>query len=231
MLSYNSCRDIKNIDSPTGRVYDTPVGMFPSVTTVLSTTADKTIINKWIAKIGQEEADRILKAASYRGTKLHSYLEQFLQEYSTPDIEKARKFVMDSCLTEEPEFIQTMVKNIMKILIGYKYTSIAQEFAVWDTDLKLAGRCDNLGYINNKLTLIDFKTSRKQKELRYVRDYFLQATAYCKSHNQMFPEQVTRFLIIIAVEDGTTQVFTGNPTKYVSELRYRVRKFYDKNST
>lgn len=230
MLSYNSCRDIKNIDLPTGRVYDTPAGKFPSVTTVLSATADKTIINKWIAKIGQEEADRILKAAAYRGTKLHEYLEEFLQTYETPTLITARKFVSDSLLTTEPEFIQVMVKNIMKILISYKYTSIAQEFAVWDTDLKLAGRCDNLGYINNKLTLIDFKTSRKQKELKFVRDYFLQATAYCKSHNQMFTEQITRFMIIIAVEDGTTQVFTGNPTQYVSELRYRVRKFYDKNN-
>jgi hypothetical protein len=230
MLTYNQCKTFKNIDSVSGRVYETPVGLYPSVTTVLKATADMSGILAWRTKIGAEEADRILEAASLRGSILHKYLEDFFIEYSKPTIEDARHFIKQSELEKEPLFIQQMVKSIIKNLLAHQYESIAQEFVVWDDDLKLAGRCDNLGYWMGKLTLVDFKTARKEKALSYVRDYFLQATAYCKAHNRMFPEQITRFVILIANEQGGFQLFTGTPNKYIPDLRFRVRKFYEQKA-
>lgn len=64
MLTYNQCKDFRNIDQPSGRVYDVPAGLFPSVTTVLKATANMSGIDAWRAKVGEEEADRILEAAS-----------------------------------------------------------------------------------------------------------------------------------------------------------------------
>ncbi len=227
MLTYNQCKDFKNIDSPLGRVYDTPSGLYPSVTTVLKKTANNPGIDAWRLKVGEEEADRILQEASSRGTILHSYLERFYLEYTEPNIEDARFFINNSGMSEEPIFIQIMIKNIMKYLLANNYKSIAQEFVVWDTDLKLAGRCDNLGYLNGVLTLVDFKSARKHKPLSYVKDYFLQATAYCKAHNRMFEEQIRRFVILIANEEGGFQTFAGSPSSYIPELRYRVKKYYN----
>lgn len=227
MLTYNHCKDYKNIDQPSGRVYDVPPGFYPSVTTVLKATANMSGIEAWRARVGEEEAQRILEAASSRGTILHKYLEDFFTEYSKPSLDDARHFIKYSGLEQEPLFIQQMVKSIMKQLLIHKYESIAQEFVVWDDELKLAGRCDNLGYWMGKLTLVDFKTARKEKHLAYVKDYFLQATAYCKAHNRMFPEQITRFAILIANEQGGFQLFTGTPKTYIPELRYRVKKFYE----
>lgn len=227
MLTYTQCKDYQNIDHPTGRVYDTPVGLYPSVTTVLKATANMSGIDAWRNRIGEEEANKILEAASSRGTILHKYLEDFFIEYSKPTIDDARYFIKNSKLENEPLFIQQMVKSIMKQLLAHHYESIAQEFVVWDDDLKLAGRCDNLGYWLGKLTLVDFKSARKEKPLAYVKDYFLQATAYCKAHNRMFPEQISRFVILIANEQGGFQLFTGTPQHYIPDLRYRVKKYYE----
>jgi genome maintenance exonuclease 1 len=227
VLTYNQCKDFQNIDSVTGRVYKIPAGTFPSVTTVLKATADMSGITAWRARVGEEEADRILEAASLRGTILHKYLEDFFIEYTKPTIEDARHYIKHSGLETEPLFIQQMVKVILKHLIAYEYESLAQEFVVWDDELKLAGRCDNLGYCKGKLTLVDFKSARKEKQVSHVRDYFLQATAYCKAHNRLFTEQISRFIIMIANEQGGFQLFTGIPEQYIPELRYRVRKFYE----
>ena len=40
MLTYNQCKDFRNIDQPSGRVYDVPTGLYPSVTTVLKATTN-----------------------------------------------------------------------------------------------------------------------------------------------------------------------------------------------
>jgi genome maintenance exonuclease 1 len=231
VLTYTQCKDFKNIDKSTGRVYETPDGLYPSVTTILKATADMSGINAWRERVGQEEADRILKEASSRGTILHKYLEDYFIQYSKPNIDDARRFIKNSGLENEPEFIQKMIKTLMKHMLEFRYESIAQEFVVWDNDLKLAGRCDSLGYWNGRLTLVDFKTARKNKPLAYVKDYFLQATAYCKAHNSMFDEQINRFVILIANEQGGSQLFTGTPKQYIPDLRYRVKKFYEQKKT
>lgn len=227
MLTYEICKAFKNIDLETGRVYEVPNHRFPSVTTVLKHTADMSRIDNWRASVGEEEADRILHEASFRGTKLHSYLEIFYEQYSQPTIEQAREFIASSGLLSEPEHIIGMVKRMIQILVANRYRSLAQEFVVWSEELKLAGRCDSIGYFNDGFTLVDFKTARKEKPLAYIRDYFLQATAYCVAHNSLFEQQVNRFVIIIVNEKGTHQIFSGTPRQYLPELKYRVNKFYE----
>lgn len=227
MLTYEICKAFQNFDLETGRVYEVPNHRFPSVTTVLKHSADMTGINRWRESVGHEEADRILNEASFRGTKLHSYLETFYEQYPQATTEQARQFVTSSGLLSEPSHIIDMVKRMMQVLIANSYHSLAQEFVVWNEELRYAGRCDSIGYFNNKLTLVDFKTARKEKPLAFIRDYFLQATAYCVAHNSLFEHQVSRFVIIIVNEKGTHQVFSGTPQQYLPELKYRVKKFYE----
>ena len=56
-----------------GRLYSTPDGSFPSVTTVLSILTEDAIA-AWRARVGEEEANKISHKASSRGTKVHSIL-------------------------------------------------------------------------------------------------------------------------------------------------------------
>ena len=206
MLTYNQCKEIKNIDSESGRVYNTPTGTYPSITTVLGATANKAWLQKWIESVGQEEADRIKNAAAERGTILHNYLERFYEEYDSPTKEQARSFIQSSGLTEEKPFIKTMTVELMKHLLVNNFRSVSQEFVVWDDELKIAGRCDGVGYWNDNLVVIDYKTSRKKKSVSQIKDYYLQATFYCNAHNKIFNSSVNRFIILMAVEDGSSQV-------------------------
>lgn len=228
MLTYNECKEFKNTDSPSGRTYSVPTGVYPSITTVLGATSDNGWLSAWRQKIGDEEADKILADASARGTKIHSYIEQLYTEYSKPTITDARKFFSELDITNEPDYIIKMAKNLTKILVDNNYHSIAQEFVVWDDELKIAGRCDSIGYWNGAFTLVDFKTARKKKSRAHITNYFLQATAYCKAHNRLFEEKVNRFVIVMVNEEGTSQIFTGTPNQYIPDLRYRVNKFYIK---
>jgi len=228
MLTYNYSKTIQNIDKPDGRVYDTPVGFFPSITTVLGATANKMWLQKWIDSVGEEEANKIKEAAAERGTILHNYLERLYEEYESPTKEQARNFIEQSGLNNEKPFIKTMTVEVMKHMLANKFRSVSQEFVVWDEDLKVAGRCDGVGYWNNNLVVIDYKTSRKKKSVSQIKDYYLQATFYCTAHNKMFENKVNSFIILMAVEDGSSLVFTGSPTHYLPELKYRIKSFYDK---
>lgn len=231
MLTYEECKRVKNIDKESGRVYDTPIGFFPSVTTVLGQTGNKEWLKQWIERVGKEEADRIKNAAAERGTILHDYLERFYEEYPAPTFEEAKNFVLTSGLTQEKVFIQKMVKSLLKHLLANNFKSVSQEFVVWDAELELAGRCDGLGYWNSKLIVVDYKTSLRKKSRANIEDYLLQATAYCRAHNQMFKNQVEAFAILIAIEDGTSQIFTGLYKNYESKLIDRVNQYkgmYDK---
>lgn len=225
MLTYEECKKVVNIDRESGRVYDTPIGQFPSVTTVLGQTSNKEWLNQWIARVGKEEADRIKNAAAERGTILHNYLERFYEEYSSPSFQNAKDFIVSSGLQNEKLFIQNMVKSLLKHLLANNFRSLSQEFVVWDRELELAGRCDGLGYWNDKLIVVDYKTSRRKKTRAQIEDYLLQATAYCRAHNQMFSNQVNAFAILIAVEDGTSQVFTGLYKNYEHNLIQRVAQY------
>jgi ATP-dependent exoDNAse (exonuclease V) beta subunit len=227
MLTYNYTKTIQNIDKPSGRVYDTPIGLFPSITTVLGATANKAWLQRWIESVGEEEANRIKEAAAERGTILHNYLERLYEEYDAPTKEQVKSFIALSGLNDEKPFIRKMTVELIKHLLVNDFRSVSQEFVVWDEELKVAGRCDGVGYWNNKLVVIDYKTSRKKKTISQIKDYYLQATFYCVAHNKMFDSKVNSFIILMAVEDGSSVVFTGSPTHYLPELKFRIKRFYD----
>ena len=50
----------------------------PSVTTILSATKDRRFLDNWRRKVGDLEADRIMRQASTIGTEMHQVLEYTL---------------------------------------------------------------------------------------------------------------------------------------------------------
>ena len=60
------------------RTYDISGAKLPSVTTILDKTKDKTYLDRWKAKVGNEEAERIKNYSSKRGTSMHKFIEKHI---------------------------------------------------------------------------------------------------------------------------------------------------------
>ena len=62
----------------------------------------------------------------------------------------------------------------------------------------LAGRVDCIAEHANELAIIDFKGSTRNKELRQVDNYMMQATAYSLMWQDMTGEEIKKFKILIS---------------------------------
>lgn len=215
---YNSYADLPDIYAetlPTGRTYVTPEGNFPSITTILGKTSNNAWLQAWRDKVGEEEAARISKVATDRGTLVHEYLERFWnKEDIMPD------------LTRENLDVIKMVNSLVKVT-QQKITAVrAQEVAVWSKTLGCAGRCDKFCDWLNVPACLDYKTAKKIKA--DTRDYKLQITFYLEAHNELFPSlKMNKGIILIAVDgkDEPQEVeFDHRP--FVPELKYRINTYY-----
>ena len=69
--------ELKSITTSGSRVYETPDGTFPSITTVLGRKKAQ-FFKEWRARIGEEEANKITTQATRRGTKVHKVVENYI---------------------------------------------------------------------------------------------------------------------------------------------------------
>jgi genome maintenance exonuclease 1 len=187
------------------RFYETPEGIFPSVTTVVGFEKQQ-FFSEWRQK-NPEESKRV----TTRGTKFHSLIEKYLnnEDIDYENLHSGNKALF-SLLKPELDKIDNI---------------IAIESPLWSKTLKLAGRTDCIAEYDGKLTIIDFKASTKEKRVRDIDNYFAQATAYALMFQERTGIIVENFAILIACEDGLKQVFQGNPLHYVKSLHKLITKY------
>jgi len=71
------------------RLYTTPVGSFPSVTTILSGSRDNSGLEQWRESVGHERADFISSFACFRGEGHHLNVERYLTDGTEPEFNYA----------------------------------------------------------------------------------------------------------------------------------------------
>jgi len=206
--------DLKQITEETGkRYYVTPEGYkYPSVTTMLSYFNRKSI-QKWRDTIGHEEANKISRAASSRGTKLHKIVEKYL----------ANEEMNIDCQFQAELFksIVPALNHIDKIHLQEKY--------LYSNHLRLAGTVDCIAEYKGKLSVIDFKTSSRQKQEDWIESYFIQTTAYAIMFEEQYKIPVPRITIIIAVENDYPQIFTKRRDDFAGKL-LKLRDEYERST-
>jgi len=184
------------------RFYVTPEGnKYPSVTTMLSHFSKDTIM-EWRKKVGHEQANKISKAASSRGTRLHSVVEKYL---ANEDMEIDNPMILE------------MFKSIMPYLNNIDKIHLQEKFLYSDY-LRLAGTVDCIAEYKGKLNVIDFKTSSKPKREEWIEGYFVQAAAYAIMFEERYKIPVPRITILIAVENDYPQVFTKKRDDFAGKL-------------
>lgn len=193
------------------RHYCTPQGLYPSITTILS-AFPKPELMEWRRRVGNDEANRITRTATTRGTKLHSLCERYLLN---EEIDK--KSIMPDTLSAFYGF-QPILNNISNIHF--------LEAPLYSDKLKVAGRVDAIANYNGILSIIDFKTSRKEKKEDWIEDYFIQATAYHICYWELTGIKTKQIAILISVEDGENQVFIKDSKEYIPKTIQKIKDYY-----
>ena len=198
------------VNSKGGRYYETPTGAkYPSVTSITKLHNQESI-QAWKEKVGEEEAGKISRRALARGNKIHSLAEKYLLNKGdlSDDFSKTDFGVMIPYLNK--------INNIHCL-----------ETQLYSDHLKTAGTVDCIGEYEGKLTVIDFKTSAKLKKREWVKDYFMQCSAYAVMYEERTGTPIERLLLIINVEDEGVQLMDGKRDDYIDDfldLRETFRK-------
>lgn len=208
--------ELESVTTESGRTYKTPSGKeYPSITTVLSSYNKKALF-EWRQRVGEEEANRVSRKASNRGTKLHNTVEKYLlNEMSPLQMHTIMPDTKELFLKLKP-FLDTNVNNIYGI-----------EQPLFSDELRLAGRCDCIGEWDGKISIIDWKTANYTKEKHQITNYFMQASAYAEMFEERTGVAIDQIVIAIAVENEPPQIFIEDKSKYIPELKNYIGKYWN----
>ena len=209
--------DMKAVTTDSGRVYVTPSDKkYPSVTTILSSYGKKALF-EWRERVGAEEANRIASKASRRGTALHTVCEKYLLNEMT-------SMKLASMLPTTKELFYK-IKPHIDTSIGKVY---ALEQALYSDALGIAGRVDCIAEWNGKISIIDFKSSSKQKNKNNIGNYFMQCTAYAEMFGELTGQAIEQIVVLIGTEEGPGQVFVEEKNNYIEPLKKYIDLHYAK---
>ena len=180
-----------------------------SITSITS-HFNKQIFLDWRKRVGNEKADKITKAATTRGTDMHTLTEHYLNNEDLPKVPPISDFLF--------KISKHKLNKISKIH--------ALEGALYSKQLGIAGTVDCIAEYNDELAIIDFKTSKKPKPREWIEHYFVQAMAYGCMLYEMKGISVKKLVIIMACENGESIVYEEyDKKKYIKLLTEYIREF------
>jgi len=106
----------------------------------------------------------------------------------------------------------------------------AQEVPLWSSYLGVAGRVDCIAEWDGKLSVIDFKTSRKLKKKEYISNYFQQCAAYAVMWEERTGIPINKIVVVIAVDGEEPQVFEEKRDNYIYECVETIARYRKEQS-
>ena len=180
-----------------------------SITSVTS-HFNKEIFVKWRKRVGVEEADKVTKAATSRGTDMHTLVENYLYNRDLPPVQPISDFLF----------------KIAKIELNRINNIYCLEGALYSKQLGVAGTTDCIAEFDEELAVIDFKTSKKPKPRDWIENYFVQAMFYGMALYEMTGIRVKKLVIIMACENGECVVYEERDLKkYMKLVVEYIKKF------
>jgi|TARA_Y100000758_G_scaffold270087_1_gene211923 hypothetical protein len=184
---------------------------YPSITNLLGNLS-KEAIKAWRDRIGHEEANKISRQAAGRGTAVHQVCEDYVN--NNPDYDKD---LMPNILYDF-----NRIKDILDTRIGTVY---GQELPLYSDHLKVAGRVDCVAEFDGKVSIIDYKTSRKTKKKEWIHSYFMQECFYAIAWEERTGIPITQLVTIISVDNAEPQVFIEHRDNWDKELVQVIEKY------
>tara|TARA_R110002020_G_scaffold446010_1_gene658157 strand:- start:38 stop:706 length:669 start_codon:yes stop_codon:yes gene_type:complete len=201
------------------RLYLTPDGeSLPSVTSILSKAKDKSGLRQWRKRVGEKEAEKIMRESGQIGTALHLYIERLVNKKGYKDLTKIGQIAQ--------KMANVIVKEGMKDITD-----------IWGSEVhlyypgKYAGTADMIALYQGRPTIIDFKQANKPKKREWIQDYLMQLSAYAMAHNEIFNTEIDQGVIFMCSRDLTFQKFELKGDNFIraGERFMKALDFYLKN--
>jgi genome maintenance exonuclease 1 len=179
------------------RFYATPDGnKLPSVTTILDKTKpaeSRIALANWRKAVGEVKAQQITTEAANRGTRMHTYLEDY---------------VKTGTIRERGTNPFGWASHAMaQVVIDQGITNRVDEFWGYEVPLYFpsvyAGTTDAAGVHLNEESILDYKQTNKPKKREWIDDYFIQLCAYAEAHNELHGTKIKKGVILMCVKPTT----------------------------
>ena len=215
-------KEIKRKQIDGKRLYACPDGnAVASVTTILDKTKDKSHLIAWRKRVGEAKAQEIVTEAASVGTRMHKYLEDYVDfgEWPTPGS-------------------NPYAQQAHKMAEQVRDNAMGDVDEIWGSEINLyhpkiyAGTTDLVGQYKGQPAIMDFKQTNKPKKAEWVEDYYLQLTAYALAHNEVFGTNIREGHIFMCSRELQYQQFDVWPdefNKYEQMWWDRVYQYYDKH--
>ena len=215
-------KEIKRKQIDGKRLYACPDGnAVASVTTILDKTKDKSHLIAWRKRVGEAKAQEIVTEAASVGTRMHKYLEDYIEfgEWPTPG---------SNPYAQQAHRMAEQVRD----------NAMGDVDEIWGSEINLyhpkiyAGTTDLVGQYKGQPAIMDFKQTNKPKKAEWVEDYYLQLTAYALAHNEVFGTNIREGHIFMCSRELQYQQFDVWPDefdKYEQKWWDRVYQYYDKH--
>ena len=200
------------------RFYETPDGkLYPSITTVLSTRNKKGLF-EWRKKVGDEVANYVARTSAARGTAVHHMREDYLNNFPVDWPDKWKE--------HEKKFLPFCLFKQLENKVLQKIDNIrSQECALFSNKYRVAGRVDCIAEYDGKLSIIDFKTSTKERNDEWNENYYIQASAYAEMFEEQTGTPIEQIVILVVTEDGVVQEFVKKKYDYIPLLVESIDNF------
>ncbi len=201
------------------RFYVTPEGeKYPSITTVLSIRKKEGLF-EWRKRVGNDVANYVARTSASRGTKVHHMCEDYLNNEF--DEEKHKKDFLPFCLFNQ-------LKDQVLCNVGNIH---AQEAGLYSDKYKVAGRVDCVAEYKDTLSIIDFKTSTRERSDDWNENYYIQGSAYAEMFEERTKIKIDQVVILVVTEDGTVQEFVKSKQDYLPMLEASINEWSKSNET
>ena len=180
-----------------------------SITSVIS-HYKKDFFEAWRKRVGEEEANKITRKATSRGTDMHTLVEHHLLNKELPSVQP----------------LSEMLFKIAKPALNRINNIYALEGSLYSLVLGIAGTVDCIAEFDGELAIIDFKTSKEPKPRNWIDGYFVQCAAYACMLYELTGIPVKKFVIIMACENGELEIYEErDKKKYIKMLTEYIEKF------
>ena len=172
--------------------------------------------------MGNDVANYVARTAAARGTKIHHMCEDYLNnvhiDWPKKWKEHERQFL--------PYALFQQLRSKALCHIDHIY---AQEAGLYSDKYKVAGRVDCIAEYKNELSIIDFKTSTKERTDDWNENYYIQGAAYAEMFGERTGLIVDQVVILVVTEDGTVQEFVKTKHDYLGFLEEAVQDWRKEN--